>query len=157
MDILCGGDLIDCRCLVKTEEGEVVQYVAGFADEKVKTEPESSSITNNVQMCSCNSVSHSPSEHVITRAACCSSSTHSSSNLTSVLCPPHLPHVTRYRSAHPILQCPPPSMPFKCLCLGSGDREDGTRKRKRGEMTGDSCSCQGNEELKELKATRVVC
>ena len=55
------------------------------------------------------------------------------------------------------MQCPPPSLPFKCLCLGDGVREDGERMRRRGNITGDACSCKEEEDKVMEEVTRVVC
>ena len=53
---------------------------------------------------------------VVTRAVCCSSRGPAVSG--GVVCPPHLPHTARYRSARRELSCPQHSQAYKCVCLG---------------------------------------
>ena len=36
-----------------------------------------------------------------------------------VVCPPHLEHTARFRSARKVVTCPHPSSPYKCVCLGA--------------------------------------
>ena len=83
-----------------------------------------------------------PGLRVITRAVCCSSRGPALSG--GVVCPPHLPHTARYRSARRELSCPPHSQPYKCVCLG--------QKRTRGLIQAGLCQCGP-----ESRVTRLVC
>ena len=49
----------------------------------------------------------------------------------------------------------PPSLPFKCLCLGDHKKDPSLVSRSRGNISEDTCSCPEEEGVE--KVTRVVC
>ena len=132
-------------------------------------------------LCRCSHVVRTRAQVTVTRATCCTPgqgglNTRVSSQL--VTCPPHLPHVSRYRSCpvsiicpiylfdpklkdvcwprsrHASITCPPPSVPYKCVCLG-GDGEV-TRTGTRGYNTrGNNTTLSRTRVNNTLSRTRV--
>lgn len=98
------------------------------------------------RLCRCERTEREVGLVVVTRAVCCSSRGRAVSG--GVVCPPHLPHTARYRSAQPRLSCPHHSQPYKCVCLGQN------KTRTQGHIEAAAGLCQCGEET---RVTRLVC
>ena len=129
IDILCPGLLLDCNCFLKSSKTRALDtWSPGVRDH---------------QLCRCHQVTRAVGQLVVTKALCCTAPLPRESR--AITCPPHLPHVSRYRSEKSSITCPQPSIPYKCVCLA-----DNTRTR--GNITRDTCSCDATGAV-----TRAVC